>query len=81
MMKKHVQTRLCEMFEHGKNREGYWNYARTAVQFEDVFDILRGMFPGHDFEFYFDQSSGHKKHRHDGLNVQEYEQLVWWQAR
>ena len=66
---KEVQERLCIIFKHGKNREGYWNYAHTAVQFEDVTDILQGMFPGHDLEFFFDQSSGHKKGREGGLNV------------
>jgi hypothetical protein len=45
-----MQETLCLTFDHGKNRDGYWNNARMAVQTEDVSDILRGLFPDHDVE-------------------------------
>ena len=66
---KEVQMHLCVMFHHGKNEEGYWNYAHTAVQFEDTVDIAKVLFPNHDLDFFFDQSSGHKKLHQGGLNV------------
>jgi hypothetical protein len=64
-----VQETLCLTFDHGKNRDGYWNNDRIAVQTEDVGDILRGLFPDHDVEIHFDNSSGHTKKRKEGLNV------------
>ena len=66
--KKEIQNTLCVMFEYGKEKEGYWNFARTATQFEDAVDIVTCLWPDHDHEFHFDQSSGHKKKRKDGLN-------------
>lgn len=67
---KEVQNALCVSFEHGKNRDGYWNNAHMMLQTEDAVDILQGIFPGHDLEFHFDQSSGHTKKRHFGLNAE-----------
>jgi hypothetical protein len=64
-----VQDTLCLTFDHGKNRDGYWNNARMAVQTEDVGDILRGLFLQHDLEIHFDNSSGHTKKHKEGLNV------------
>jgi hypothetical protein len=64
-----VQETLCLTFDHGKNRDGYWNNACMAVQTEDVGDILRGLFPDHNVEVHFDNSSGHTKKQKEGLNV------------
>ena len=55
-------------FEYGENREGYWTYNNTVIQFEDAVDVLRVMHPTYDFVFLFDHSSGHAKQRPDGLN-------------
>lgn len=65
-----VRQTLCITFEHGKNREGYWNNAHMTVQTEDAIDILQGLFPNHDIELHYDQSLGHTKKRHFGLNVE-----------
>ena len=40
-----------------------------VVQFEDVLDCLKIMYPGWEFVFLFDHSSGHAKQRPDGLNA------------
>lgn len=65
-----VQNHLCVQFEHGKHREGYWNHAHMAIQTEDAIDIIQGLFPNHDIELHYDQSSGHTKKRHFGLNTE-----------
>ena len=48
-------------FQHGKDKEGYWNNARAAIQTIDVVDCLRGIYPGVDIALLYDQSSGHAK--------------------
>lgn len=65
-----VQNALCVRFEHGKHREGYWNNAHMTIQTEDAIDIIQGLFPGHDIQLHYDQSSGHTKKRHFGLNTE-----------
>jgi hypothetical protein len=39
------------------------------LQFEDAVDCLKVIFPGCDFLFLFDQSSGHTKKREGGLDA------------
>ena len=48
-------------FDTGVNGEGYWNCSHAKIQFEDVVDALYVVYPGHDFLFLFDHSSGHIK--------------------
>ena len=55
-------------FEYGESREGYWDYNRMVLQFEDVVDCLKVMKPEWELVFLFDHSSGHSKQRPDGLN-------------
>jgi hypothetical protein len=57
------------MFRHGASHERYWNGNKMKIQFEDAVDMAKAMFPGHDFLFLFDQSSGHTKKKGDGLDV------------
>jgi hypothetical protein len=65
-----VRDSLCFQFEHGKNKEGYWNCYRQLIQHEDVIDILQGLFPEHrDFDFFYDQSCGHTKKMPGALNA------------
>ena len=66
---KEVQAVLCVTFVYGKNKDGHWNNAYMAVQTEDAVDVLQGMFPNHDLELHYDQSSGHTKKRRDGLDM------------
>jgi hypothetical protein len=69
-VKKPIQdaSPFCRLFEYGADREGYWNYSHMALQLEDLVDCLVILFPGHDFVFLFDQSSGHGKKRTGGLS-------------
>ena len=63
------ETYLDPIFYIGINLEGYWNYNHIALQVEDVFDILSIMFPGYDFRFLLDQSTGHGRQRQGPLNT------------
>jgi hypothetical protein len=60
---------FCRFFEYGADKEGYWNFNHMALQLEDLVDCCMEMYPGHDFVFIFDQSSGHGKQQKDGLNA------------
>ena len=64
-----VRDRLCVRFHHGKENDGYWNNYQQLVQHEDMFDIIRGLFPAHDIDSYYDQSSGHAKKMRGALNA------------
>ena len=59
---------FLKLFEYGENGEGYWNYNRMVIQFEDAVDVLRVMHPQYDFIFLFDHSSGHAQQRPDDIN-------------
>ena len=55
--------------EYGQNKEGYWNYKKMIVQFEDCVDCLQILYPDFDFIFLFDHSNGHDRLQEDGLSV------------
>ena len=56
--------------DYGVNAEGYWGYDNIAEQFEDCVDALKTLYGDEfDFDFMFDQSSGHCKKQDGGLNV------------
>jgi hypothetical protein len=65
-------------FEYGADSEGYWNYNHMVIQLEDCVDVLKHLYPQHDFLFLFDHSSGHDKQRDDGLNVKKNDEVIWW---
>ena len=70
-----------KMFGVGINLGGYWDYHQMSVQFEDVHNILKTMYPDFEIEYYFDRSSCHDKMLENGLNIAHlYEWNVWWQA-
>ena len=48
-------------FEYGANNDGYWGYNNMVLQFEDVVDVVKVLYPNFEFVFLFDHSSGHKK--------------------
>jgi hypothetical protein len=60
---------FIRFFEVGAEKEGFWNYNRMALMTEDLVDCCQVIYPSHDILLYFDQSSGHCRKRHDGLNV------------
>ena len=62
---------LVRFFDVGINEEGYWNFSHMALQIEDLYDVMEVCYPQFDFLVLMDQSSGHGKHKDDGLNAQK----------
>ena len=56
-------------FRSGRNCDGFWTSSHMKIQVEDIIDVLQELYPEFDFLFLFDQSSGHTKMKHDGLNA------------
>jgi len=52
-----------------KAGDGYWNYEKMAVQTEDTMHALGVLEPTYQQIHQFDWSSGHKKGKDDGLDV------------
>ncbi|KAG7337844.1 hypothetical protein IV203_012729 [Nitzschia inconspicua] len=61
----------------GINNEGYWNSNHMAVQFEDVVDCLKVLYPSHEFVFLFDHSQGHNRKRKGALDVNNMNRMNW----
>ena len=60
---------LIQFFDVGINNDGYWRYNHMALQQEDVFDVLRVIYPHCDIAILTDQSSGHERKRENGLDA------------
>lgn len=50
-----------QLFEYGKNREGYWDAERMVAQTKEIIAVLEFKYPGKTFVFLYDWSSGHDK--------------------
>jgi hypothetical protein len=57
-------------FQYGARREGYWTYEKFKEQVSDMLDCVNVLYPHTQVGFEVDQSSGHTKHKDDGLSVQ-----------
>ena len=55
----------------GVNNEGYWNSYHMSLQFEDVVDCLKVLYPYFDFVFMFDHSQGHARKREHALSANQ----------
>ena len=55
----------------GANNEGYWNSFHMALQFEDVVDCLKVLYPEFEFVFLFDHSQGHARKRNGALDAKQ----------
>ena len=55
----------------GANNEGYWNSYHMALQFEDVVDCLKVLYPQYEFVFLFDHSQGHARKRNGALDAKQ----------
>jgi hypothetical protein len=64
-----IDSPFLKLFRYGQNHDGYWTHRHMKIQFEDAVDCLKILYPGHDFLFLFDQSSGHTKKREGGLDA------------
>ena len=72
LQKKGTATKkplTLSQFEYGAAGEGYWSYQHMVLQLGDCVDVLKMIFPQHDFLFLFDHSCGHDKQREDRLNA------------
>jgi len=63
------ETPFIRYLKHGANREGWWDYFKQIIQMEDVVDMMKYLFPECDIVLEVDNSSGHGKHKSDGLNA------------
>ena len=53
----------------GATKDGYWNSFRMALQFEDVVDCLKVLYPQFDIVFLFDHSQGHARKKEGALDA------------
>ena len=60
---------MIQYFHSGNNNDGYWSSKHAKIQLEDVIDCLRELYKNTDFVFLFDQLSGHRKMRENGLST------------
>ena len=49
------------LFNYGKNKEGYWDGEKMAIQTEEIISMFEFKFPGQKLVLLFDWSSGHDK--------------------
>lgn len=56
-----------QLFEYGKNREGYWDAEKMIQQTGEVISALEYKYPGKKLVFLFDWSSGHDKKPKDAV--------------
>ena len=79
--KDETDSPFLKSFKFGASHDGYWNHQHMQLQFEDVVDCLKVLFPGHELVFLFDQSSGHTKKRKNGWSrLASNEPTVWRQT-
>ncbi|CAM9872720.1 unnamed protein product, partial [Pylaiella littoralis] len=55
--------------DYGKNKDGYWGYEAFKEQVVDVLDVYEWLEPDVQVVVEVHHSSGHAKHREDGLHV------------
>jgi hypothetical protein len=67
--------------KYGADSDGYWSYNHMVLQLKDCVDVLKDLYPEHDYLFLFDHSSGHDKQREDGLNVKKISKSFGWTQR
>ena len=60
----------------GAANEGYWNSFRMALQFEDVVDCLKVLYPQFDIVFLFDHSQGHARKKRALLTQKKSRRIV-----
>ena len=58
-----------EIFEYGKNKEGYWTMLEVVKQLERAIRIFEANYPGAQAVFYFDNSSNHGCFADDALSA------------
>ena len=67
-----VETEAVEIFEYGKNNDGYWDGAKLHKQVVDkALPIAQALYPGYSLLFLFDNATSHSVYSKDALQVKD----------
>ena len=66
---RNASKQSFQLFEAGKNREGWFTNAHLVEQFNDIIDLIEELHPGNDITVAFDNSMTHHAKSPDGLDV------------
>ena len=65
-------TEAVEIFEYGKNNDGYWDGAKLHKQVvEKALPIAEALYPGYSLCFLFDNATSHSVYAKDAFQVKE----------
>ncbi len=63
-------TEPVEVFQYGKNNEGYWDGAKLHRQMVDkALPIAEALYPGYSLSFLFDNATSHSVYVEDALRI------------
>ena len=67
-----VEREAVEIFEYGKNNDGYWDGAKLYKQVVDkALPIAQALYPGYSLLFLFDNTTSHSVYFKDALQVKD----------
>ena len=67
-----VSTKAVEIFEYGKNNDGYWDGAKLHHQvMKKALLIAEALYPGYSLFFLFDNATSHSVYAKDALQVKD----------
>lgn len=67
-----LEIEVVEVFEYGKNNNGYWDRAKLHKQVvSKAFPIAEALYPGYSLLFLFDTVTSHSIYAKDALQAQE----------
>ena len=70
-------TEAAEIFEYGKNNDGYWNGAKLHKQVvEKALPIAEALYPGYSLCFLFDNATSHSVDAKDTIQVKKMNKMV-----
>lgn len=67
-----VSTEVVEIFEHGKNNDGYWDGAKLHQQVMiKALPIAEAFYLGYSFPFFFDSTNSYSVYAKNGLQIKD----------
>lgn len=67
-----IETEAVEVFEYGKNNDGYWDGAKLHQQVvKKALPIAEALFPGYSLLFLFDNATSHSVYAKDALQAKD----------
>lgn len=67
-----VETEAVEIFEYGKNNDGYWDGAKLHNQVVNkALPIAQALYPGYSLLFIFDNATSHSVYSRDAVHVKD----------